>query len=71
MNFPEAIDTISRTLNEDTCTMITKFNTVYAGHADIPDRGQDGTPANERRFPNDHLASVFSKAEASLPAGRL
>src|SRR5271156_4736152 len=64
MSFPEAIDAISRTLNEETRKMITKFNTVYAGHVDIADRGQDGTPANERRFSNDHLASVFSKAEA-------
>lgn len=37
--------------------MIAKFNTVYAGHVDIHDRGQDGTPANERRFSNAHLAS--------------
>src|SRR5580704_7593824 len=44
--------------------MITKFNTVYAGHVDIADRGQDGTPANERRFSNEHLVSVFDKAEA-------
>ena len=44
--------------------MITKFNTVYAGHVDIQDRGQDGTPANDRRFSNAHLATVFSKAEA-------
>ncbi len=44
--------------------MITKFATVYAGHVDIPDRGQDATPANERRFSNAHLASVFDKTEA-------
>ena len=44
--------------------MITKFNTVYAGHVDIEDRGQSGTPANDRRFSNAHLATVFSKAEA-------
>ena len=30
--------------------MITKFNTVYAGHVDIGDRGQSATPANDRRF---------------------
>jgi hypothetical protein len=29
--------------------MITKFTTVYAGHVDLPDRGQDTTPANDRR----------------------
>jgi alkanesulfonate monooxygenase SsuD/methylene tetrahydromethanopterin reductase-like flavin-dependent oxidoreductase (luciferase family) len=44
--------------------MITKFNTVFAGHVDIQDRGQDGMPANDRRFSNAHLATVFSKAEA-------
>src|SRR5262249_61817724 len=44
--------------------MITKFTTVYAGHVDLPDRGQDATPANERRYSNEHLASVFAKTEA-------
>jgi alkanesulfonate monooxygenase SsuD/methylene tetrahydromethanopterin reductase-like flavin-dependent oxidoreductase (luciferase family) len=44
--------------------MITKFTTVYAGHVDLPDRGQDTTPANERRYSNQHLASVFEKTEA-------
>src|ERR1700759_1432295 len=44
--------------------MISKFATVYAGHVDLPDRGQDSTPANERRFSNAHLAGVFDKTEA-------
>ena len=44
--------------------MISKFTTVYAGHVDLPDRGQDATPANDRRFSNEHLASVFAKTEA-------
>src|SRR5213083_2072574 len=44
--------------------MITKFATVYAGHVDLPDMGQDATPANERRFSNDHLVSVFEKTDA-------
>jgi alkanesulfonate monooxygenase SsuD/methylene tetrahydromethanopterin reductase-like flavin-dependent oxidoreductase (luciferase family) len=44
--------------------MITKFTTVYAGHVDLPDRGQDATPANERHYSNQHLASVFEKTEA-------
>ncbi|HXO03930.1 MAG TPA: LLM class flavin-dependent oxidoreductase, partial [Stellaceae bacterium] len=43
---------------------ISKFTTVYAGHIDFPDHGQDATPANERRFNNDELASVFEKSEA-------
>jgi len=44
--------------------MINKFMTVYAGHIDIPDHGQNATPANERRYSNDQLASVFDKTEA-------
>jgi alkanesulfonate monooxygenase SsuD/methylene tetrahydromethanopterin reductase-like flavin-dependent oxidoreductase (luciferase family) len=43
---------------------INKFTTVYAGHIDFPDHGQDATPANERRFTNDQLAGVFEKTEA-------
>ena len=44
--------------------MIAKFTTVYAGHVDLPDRGQNATPANDRRYSNEHLASVFAKTEA-------
>src|SRR5437773_689626 len=44
--------------------MINKFMTVYAGHIDIPDHGQNATPANDRRYNNDQLASVFAKTEA-------
>jgi alkanesulfonate monooxygenase SsuD/methylene tetrahydromethanopterin reductase-like flavin-dependent oxidoreductase (luciferase family) len=44
--------------------MIRKFSTVFAGHVDLPERGQDATPVNERRFSNAHLASVFEKTEA-------
>jgi hypothetical protein len=43
--------------------MITKFTTVYAGHVDLPDRGQNATPANERRYSNEHLATVFDKTD--------
>jgi alkanesulfonate monooxygenase SsuD/methylene tetrahydromethanopterin reductase-like flavin-dependent oxidoreductase (luciferase family) len=44
--------------------MISKFATVYAGHIDFPDHGQNATPANERRFTNDQLAGVYEKTEA-------
>ena len=44
--------------------MITKFSNVYAGHVDLGDMGQDATPANERRYGNAHLATVFEKTEA-------
>jgi hypothetical protein len=44
--------------------MITKFVTVYPGHIDLPDLGQNATPANERRYSNEQLASIFEKTEA-------
>src|SRR5437660_11270364 len=44
--------------------MITRFATVYAGHVDFPDMGQTATPANERRYGNEHLATVFEKTDA-------
>jgi alkanesulfonate monooxygenase SsuD/methylene tetrahydromethanopterin reductase-like flavin-dependent oxidoreductase (luciferase family) len=44
--------------------MISKFSTVYAGHVDLGDMGQMATPANERRYGNEHLASVFEKTDA-------
>jgi alkanesulfonate monooxygenase SsuD/methylene tetrahydromethanopterin reductase-like flavin-dependent oxidoreductase (luciferase family) len=44
--------------------MIRKFATVFAGHVDLPERGQNTTPVNERRFSNDHLATIFAKTDA-------
>jgi alkanesulfonate monooxygenase SsuD/methylene tetrahydromethanopterin reductase-like flavin-dependent oxidoreductase (luciferase family) len=44
--------------------MITKFSTLFAGHVDLGDMGQHATPVNERRYSNEHLATVFSKTEA-------
>src|SRR5438270_1530868 len=44
--------------------MITKFDSLYAGHVDIEDVGYGGVPVNDRRYPNEHLASVFDKAQA-------
>ena len=44
--------------------MITRFSSLYAGHVDLGDVGQDATPANERRYPNEHLMTVFPKTEA-------
>ena len=44
--------------------MIRRFSSLYAGHVDLGDMGQDATPANDRRYPNEHLVSVFEKTEA-------
>ena len=44
--------------------MITKFDSLYAGHVDMDDVGYDGIAINDRRFPNEHLVTVFDKTEA-------
>ena len=44
--------------------MITKFDSMYAGHVDMTDVGYGGEPVNDRKFDNDHLMTVFGKAEA-------
>ena len=44
--------------------MITKFDSLFAGHVDMTDIGYGGTAVNARKFDNDHLMTVYSKAEA-------
>ena len=43
--------------------MINRFSSLYAGHIDLGDLGQDATPANDRRYSNEELAGVFAKTE--------
>jgi alkanesulfonate monooxygenase SsuD/methylene tetrahydromethanopterin reductase-like flavin-dependent oxidoreductase (luciferase family) len=44
--------------------MITKFDSLFAGHIDLEDVGYGGVPVNERRYPNERLVTVFEKTEA-------
>ena len=44
--------------------MITKFDSLFAGHIDMENAGYSGTPVNDRRFPNEALTGVFDKAQA-------
>jgi alkanesulfonate monooxygenase SsuD/methylene tetrahydromethanopterin reductase-like flavin-dependent oxidoreductase (luciferase family) len=44
--------------------MISKFDSLFAGHIDIEDVGYGGVPVNDRRYPNERLATVFGKAQA-------
>ncbi len=44
--------------------MITRFGSLFAGHVDLEHIGFEGTPVNERWLPDEHLATVFDKAEA-------
>ena len=44
--------------------MITKFDSLFAGHIDMDDVGYGGTAVNDRRFSNERLVTVFDKAQA-------
>jgi alkanesulfonate monooxygenase SsuD/methylene tetrahydromethanopterin reductase-like flavin-dependent oxidoreductase (luciferase family) len=44
--------------------MITKFDSLYAGHVDLDNVGYAGTPINERRYDNAHLATALEKAQS-------
>ena len=39
--------------------MIKRFHALYVGQIELDNVGLDGTPANERRYPNERLAEVF------------
>ena len=44
--------------------MITKFDSLYAGHVDLDNVGYAGTPINDRRYDNAHLVTALDKAQA-------
>jgi alkanesulfonate monooxygenase SsuD/methylene tetrahydromethanopterin reductase-like flavin-dependent oxidoreductase (luciferase family) len=44
--------------------MITKFDSLYAGHVDMDNIGYGGTAVNDRRFANDYLVTALDKARA-------
>ena len=44
--------------------MITKFDSLYAGHVDMQDIGYAGKAVNDRRFSSEQLMTVFDKAAA-------
>lgn len=44
--------------------MIKRFSSLYAGHIDLGEMGQDTAPVNERRYSNEQLTGVFAKSEA-------
>ena len=43
--------------------MIKRFSSLFAGHIDLGDMGQDATPVNERHYDDEGLASIFGKSE--------
>src|SRR5207244_1088789 len=40
-------------------TMIKRFHALYVGQVELDNLGRDGTPANDRRYPNERLSEVF------------
>jgi len=42
--------------------VITKFSVLYVGHIELEDIGRDGTPADERRYPNERLVEAYTTA---------
>jgi len=43
-------------------TMITKFSVLYVGQIELENVGRDGTPADDRRYPNERLVEAFDTA---------
>jgi alkanesulfonate monooxygenase SsuD/methylene tetrahydromethanopterin reductase-like flavin-dependent oxidoreductase (luciferase family) len=48
--------------------VIRQFDSTYAGHIDLENVGYAGTPVNDRRYPNDQLATALHKAEVTAQA---
>ncbi len=44
--------------------MITKFDSLFAGHVDMDNVGYAGTPVNDRSLSDEHLTTAFPKSEA-------
>ena len=44
--------------------MIKRFSVLYVGQIDLENPGIDGTPADERRYPNEKLIEAYGNAEA-------
>jgi alkanesulfonate monooxygenase SsuD/methylene tetrahydromethanopterin reductase-like flavin-dependent oxidoreductase (luciferase family) len=43
--------------------MITKFSVLYVGQIELDNVGQDGTPADQRRYANERLVEAFQSAK--------
>ena len=42
--------------------MITKFSVLYVGQIELDNLGKDGTPADQRRYPNERFAEAYFNA---------
>ena len=48
--------------------MITKFDSLYAGHIDMENCGYGGTAVNDRSYPDELLGAAMDKAVPTLPS---
>ena len=44
--------------------MISKFDSLFAGHVDMENVGYAGAAVNDRRFPNERLVTAYDKARS-------
>ena len=44
--------------------MITRFGSLFAGNVDLDEVGLEATPVNDRWLPDEHLVTVFDKAQS-------
>ena len=44
--------------------MIKRFSVLYVGQIDLDNVGADGTPANDRLYPNEKLIQAYDHAVA-------
>ena len=47
--------------------MIDKFSVLYVGQIEFENIGREGTPANDRRYPNERLIEAWS-TRPTLPS---
>jgi alkanesulfonate monooxygenase SsuD/methylene tetrahydromethanopterin reductase-like flavin-dependent oxidoreductase (luciferase family) len=43
--------------------MIKRFSVLYVGHIELDNLGREGTPADERRYPNERVVEAMGMAE--------
>ena len=43
--------------------MISKFSVLYVGQIELDNIGRDGTPSDDRRYPNERLVEAFQTAK--------
>src|SRR6266567_8286773 len=48
--------------------MIKRFHALYVGQIELDNIGRDGTPANDRRYPNERLSEVFETSRVVAQA---